>query len=47
MKVVLATVLTECKLNRSQPAGGYVRRGLTLAPKDGAWVVLEDRSVLR
>jgi len=43
MKVVLATVLTVGKLNRSQPAGGYVRRGLTLAPQDGAWVVLAER----
>jgi cytochrome P450 len=43
MKVVLATVLTACKLWRVEDFGRYVRRGLTLAPKDGAWVVMEER----
>ncbi|HEX5105896.1 MAG TPA: cytochrome P450 [Pirellulaceae bacterium] len=41
MKVVLATVLATCRLSRPRPEGRYVRRGLTLAPSDGAWVVRE------
>jgi cytochrome P450 len=47
MKVVLATVLATCKLWRVEDFGSYVRRGLTLAPKDGAWVVLEERRNLK
>jgi cytochrome P450 len=47
MKVVLATVLSTCRLSRPRPAGRYVRRGLTLAPSDGAAVVLEERRDLK
>jgi cytochrome P450 len=47
IKVVLATVLATCKLWRVEDFGRYIRRGLTLAPKDGAWVVLEERRNLK
>ena len=47
MKVVLATVFSRCQLSRTDGLGRYVRRGLTLAPKDGAWVVLEERRDLK
>lgn len=47
MKVVLATALAACKLTRTQNAGRYVRRGLTLAPRDGAWVVLAERRIFK
>jgi cytochrome P450 len=43
MKVVLATALAACQLSRSGGSDRYIRRGLTLAPKDGAWVVMEHR----
>ncbi len=43
MKVVLATLLATCRFARPKHVTEYVRRGLTLAPKDGCRIVLAER----
>jgi cytochrome P450 len=43
MKVVLATVFAATRLKRAEPPSAYIRRGLTLCPRDGAKVVLAER----
>lgn len=43
LKVVLATLFAASRLTRAGPPAAYIRRGLTLAPRDGAQVTLVER----
>jgi cytochrome P450 len=46
MKVVLATLLATSRIARTGPPSAAIRRGLTLAPRDGAKMVLVARREL-